>query len=277
MKLQEKLRKNKQEGKALLATNFYNFETLSAVLTAAQNTGSQLILQLSESSIKYMGLPVATALAKSAMDQYGITAWLHLDHGQDVDLVKRCIDVGFDSVMIDASERPFGENVEISREIVKYAESYQINVEAELGYISKLGQDQKMIYTQPEEAREFVDATGVNALAIAVGSAHGFYKETPKLQLDLIKEINSITTAALVLHGSSGIPDEQLQAAIKNGITKINLATEIKNIFMKSLQGELRETNNIDLREVFPVATSQATLLVEDKLRAINFGVSASI
>lgn len=259
----------------MLATNFYNFETLSAVLTAAQNTGSQLILQLSESSIKYMGLPVATALAKSAMEQYGITAWLHLDHGQDVDLVKRCIDSGFDSVMIDASERPFGENVEITREIVNYAESYHINVEAELGYISKLGQDQKMIYTQPEEAKKFVEATGVNALAIAVGSAHGFYKETPKLQLDLIKEINSVTTAALVLHGSSGIPNEQLQAAIRNGITKINLATEIKNIFMKGLQKELQSTSNIDLREVFPVATSQATLLVEDKMRTINFSATA--
>lgn len=271
MKLQEKLLENKKKGKALLATNFYNFETLSAVLIAAQNTDSEIILQLSESSIRYMGLKVATALGKSAREQYGITAWLHLDHGQDPKLVRECIDAGFDSVMIDASEKSFEENIEITKEIVKYAESYQINVEAELGYISKLGQDQKMIYTQPEEARKFVDATGVNALAIAVGSAHGFYKETPKLQLDLIKSINNITSAALVLHGSSGIPNDQLQTAIKNGITKINLATEIKNIFMKSLQNELTNTSNIDLREVFPAATYKATALVEEKLRTINF------
>lgn len=270
MKLQAKLLENKKNGEAILATNFYNYETLSAVLTAAQNTNSELIIQLSESSINYMGLKVATALAKSAKEQYGITAWLHLDHGQDVNLVRACIDAGFDSVMIDASEKSFRENVEITRNIVKYAESYQINVEAELGYISKLGQDQKMIYTQPKEAREFVEATGVNALAIAVGSAHGFYKETPELQIDLISEINNVTTAALVLHGSSGIPSKQLQAAIKNGITKINLATEIKNIFMKSLQAELRNTNNIDLREVFPAATGKAIELVEDKMRIIG-------
>lgn len=270
MKLQAKLLENKKNGEAILATNFYNYETLSAVLTAAQNTNSELIIQLSESSINYMGLKVATALAKSATEQYGITAWLHLDHGQDVNLVRACIDAGFDSVMIDASEKSFRENVEITRNIVKYAESYQINVEAELGYISKLGQDQKMIYTQPKEAREFVEATGVNALAIAVGSAHGFYKETPELQIDLISEINNVTTAALVLHGSSGIPSKQLQAAIKNGITKINLATEIKNIFMKSLQAELRNTNNIDLREVFPAATGKAIELVEDKMRIIG-------
>src|SRR5690606_1490150 len=158
------------------------------------------------------------------------TAWLHLDHGQDIDLIKKCIDVGFDSVMIDASEKPIGENIKITKEIVGYAKNHNINVEAELGYISKLGQDQKLIYTQPQEAKMFVEATGINALAIAVGSAHGFYKEEPQLQIDLIGEINSVTSAALVLHGSSGIPDNQLQAAVKKGITKINLATEIKNV-----------------------------------------------
>src|SRR5680860_27421 len=127
-----------------------------------------------------------------------------------------------------------------------------------------------MINTQPEEAKRFVDATGINTLAIAVGSAYGFYKEEPKLQIHLIGGINKVTTAALVLHGSSGIPNNQLQAAIKKGITKINLATEIKNIFMKSLQKELKDSDNIDLRQVFPKATSQATALVEEKLRTIN-------
>ena len=271
MGLTEKLKQNKQTGKALLATNFYNFETLSAVLTAARDTNSELILQLSESSIHYMGLEVSTSLARAAISQYGVKAWLHLDHGQDVELVKRCIDAGFDSVMIDASEKPFTENIAITKEIVDYATAYDINVEAELGYISKLGQEQKMIYTRPDEAKEFVEATGINALAVAVGSAHGFYKETPKLQLELIGEINKATDAALVLHGSSGIPNDQLQSAIRMGITKINLATEIKNIFMKSLQETLEHTNDIDLRQVFPKATSAATALVGAKLKTINF------
>lgn len=271
MRLSEKLRDNKRTGKALLATNFYNFETLAAVLTAARDTNSALILQLSESSIHYMGLEVATSLAKAAISQFGVQAWLHLDHGQDVALVKRCIDAGFDSVMIDASEKPLAENIKVTKEIVTYASGYDTNVEAELGYISKLGQEQKMIYTRPEEAKAFVEATGINALAVAVGSAHGFYKEIPNLQLDLISEINKVTDAALVLHGSSGIPDDQLQSAIKMGITKINLATEIKNIFMKSLQETLLHTDNIDLREVFPKATSAATELVSNKLKTINF------
>jgi len=274
MELKEKLKENKKTGKALLATNFYNFETVVAVLTAARDTKSELILQLSESSIHYMGLEVASSLARAAISQYGVKAWLHLDHGQNVALVKSCIDAGFDSVMIDASEKPFEENIKVTKEIVDYAAKYQINVEAELGYISKLGQEQKMIYTRPDEAKEFVEATGVNALAVAVGSAHGFYKEVPNLQLDLIAEINEATDAALVLHGSSGIPDDQLQSAIKKGITKINLATEIKNAFMKSLQETLKHTDNIDLRKVFPKATSAATALVSNKLKTINFNQS---
>jgi ketose-bisphosphate aldolase len=271
MDLKERLAKNKRTGRAVLATNFYNFETLAAVLLAARETKSELILQLSENSIHYMGLEVATSLARAAILQFGVKAWLHLDHGQDMDLVKRCIDAGFDSVMIDASEKPFDENIDITKEIVDYAAPYDVNVEAELGYISKLGQEQKMIYTRPEEAKAFVEATKVHALAVAVGSAHGFYKEEPHLQLNLIAEINEATDAALVLHGSSGIPEDQLQNAIRMGITKINLATEIKNVFMKTLQGILKDTDNIDLREVFPMATSATTALVSRKLRTINF------
>lgn len=271
MKLQDQLAINKRQGKALLATNFYNFETLSAVLTAAKTANSSLILQLSESSLEYIGVEIATSLAKSAISQYGVNAWLHMDHGSDVELIKRCLDAGFDSVMIDASEKPFAENVKTTREIVKYAEQFNANVEAELGYVAKLGQNQTMEYTQPGEAKRFVEETGINALAVAVGSAHGFYKETPQLQLDLISEINAITSASLVLHGSSGIPHDQLQESIKRGITKINLATEIKNIFMKRLQEALTDSDEIDLRKVFPKATQKAIELVTEKLRVVNF------
>lgn len=270
MKLQERLQQNKKQGTALLATNFYNFETLTAVLNAAKKSDNDIILQLSESSLKYMGVKIAANLALTAREQFGVKAWLHMDHGNDVSLVKECLDSGFDSVMIDASEKPFDDNIKITKEIVKYAESYGANVEAELGYVAKLGQEQSMVFTQPSEAKLFVEETGIDALAIAVGTAHGFYSETPKLQLDLIQSINEATTAALVLHGSSGVPDNQLQESVKRGITKINLATEIKNAFMKKLQQVLSETDEIDLRKVFPVATSAAEDLVYNKLNVIN-------
>lgn len=271
MNLKEKLKKNKESGQAILATNFYNFETLSAVLTAARNVKTPLILQLSESSIKYLGLNTAIAMCRSLQKEYEVKSWLHLDHGSDLNLIKKCIDSGFDSVMIDASEKSMKENIALTKEIVKYAEPYNINVEGELGYVAKLGQIQgQMVYTQPKEAKYFVEMTGVDALAIAVGSAHGFYDQTPTLQIDLISDINRNVNAALVLHGGSGIPHDQILLAVKSGMTKINLATEIKNIFMIKLRDVLANDNEIDLRKVFPKATNAAVELVTKKLQMIN-------
>lgn len=270
MRLQDKLATLGQQGKALLATNFYNFETLSGVLQAARAAGQPIILQLSESSIHYLGLNVAAAMARAALKEYEVQGWLHLDHGSSVEIAHRCLDAGFDSVMIDASEQPYADNVKTTQTVVKLAEQYNTNVEAELGYVAKLGQEQSSIYTQPEEAKRFVSETGINALAIAIGSAHGFYKETPKLQLELLAQIHEATPVALVLHGSSGIPDDQLQMAIRRGISKINLATETKNIFMKTLQEALRENEEIDLRKVFPVATASVVKLITQKLSVVS-------
>lgn len=270
MRLKDKLSKLTGEGKALLATNFYNFETLSGILLAAKQKNNAVILQLSESSVQYMGLEIAAGMAKTALAAYGVEGWLHLDHGSSVETVQRCLDAGFDSVMIDASERSFDENVRITSEVVKIAARYNANVEAELGYVAKLGQEQKGGYTQPEEARQFVEATGINALAIAIGSAHGFYKETPKLQLDLLSAIREVTPVALVLHGASGIPDDQLRSAIKRGISKVNLATETKNIFMKALQQILHDNDEIDLRKVFPKATDAVVKLIAQKLDVVS-------
>ena len=271
MLLQDKLQQLGGAGKALLATNFYNFETLSGVLQAAKATNHQIILQLSESSIQYLGLGVATAMARAALKSYEVEGWLHLDHGGSVEIAHRCLDAGFDSVMIDASEKSLDENIRITSQVVKIAAGYNANVEAELGYIAKLGQEQLVSqYTQPGEAKNFVEATGINALAIAVGTAHGFYKETPQLQLELIAQIHAATDAALVLHGGSGIPSNQLRSAIACGISKINLATETKNIFMKTLQQLLSQTDEIDLRKVFPVATDAVIQLISEKLEVVS-------
>ncbi len=271
MRLQEKLSAFTKEGKALLATNFYNFETLSGILLAAKLKSQPVILQLSESSIQYLGLDIAANMARTALKSYGVEGWLHLDHGSSVEIAHRCLDAGFDSVMIDASEKPFEENVKTTSEVVKIASGYSANVEAELGYVAKLGQVQEVSeYTQPEEAKRFADATGIHALAIAIGSAHGFYKEKPKLQLELLSRIHAATPVALVLHGGSGIPDDQLRQAITRGISKINLATETKNIFMKTLQRILRDNEEIDLRKVFPRATDSVLKLISEKLDIVS-------
>lgn len=271
MKLQDKFRKMSEQKSAILATNFYNYETLQGVLTAAKMTDSPLILQLTQSSIDYMTLPVALRMVRAAIAEYGIDAWVHLDHGGSVDLAKRCLDAGFDSVMIDASEESFENNIKITRQVVKYAELYNASVEAELGYIAKLGQDKsKLSFTEPADAKRFVEETGVNALAISVGSAHGFYTQEPKLDMERISAIRAVTDVALVLHGSSGIPHDQLQEAVQRGIVKVNLATEIKNIFMQTLKELLATNSEIDLRKVFPKATDKVITLVKEKLEVVK-------
>jgi fructose-bisphosphate aldolase class II/tagatose 1,6-diphosphate aldolase GatY/KbaY len=271
MILQSKLAEAHSQRKAILAANFYNLETLQGILRGAKSEGQPIILQLSESSIKYMNLEMAAKMAYQAISDYGVEAWLHLDHGATIDLVQRCLDAGFHSVMIDASEKPLEENIKTTAEVVKRAARYGANVEAELGYVAKLNQSQGLKgFTQPLEAKQFVDATGVNALAVAIGTAHGFYKEEPKLELDLLNEINQLVKIPLVLHGGSGVPDHSLREAIKRGITKINLATETKNIFMKQLKKELNSSDEIDLRIVFPKATASVIELIRNKISAIN-------
>lgn len=270
MTIKEKLDACTRQGKALLAVNFYNFETLKGLLLAAKATNSSLILQLSESSLHYLGIKPASAMARVMLNEFEVEGWIHLDHGSNIDIIKECLDAGFDSVMIDASEKPFDENVRITKEAVKIAEQYNAGVEAELGYIAKLNQSHSFEPTSADDARRFVEATGIDALAIAIGNAHGFYKETPKLRLDRLKEIRAVTSCALVLHGSSGIPDDQLREAIRYGISKINLATETKNTFMKKLQSLLADTDEIDLRKIFPKAIDEVTNLITRKLNTIN-------
>lgn len=269
--LQQKFNQLETNGAAILATNFYNYETADAVVKAASSVNQPIILQASPGTIEYLGAETAMSLAKSIISKHEAEAWLHLDHAESVDLIKKCLDLGFDSVMIDASDKPIKENIEITKKVVKLAENYDANVEAELGYVAKLGQSHdKEGFTKPEEARTFVEETGVTALAVAIGSAHGFYKKEPDLDLELLKQIHNVTDCALVLHGSSGIPENQIRDSIKYGIRKINLATEIKDTFMQTLKIELEGSDEIDLRKVFPPAMQKVINLVQHKLSVIS-------
>ncbi len=271
MELKAVLKDAQKNGRAVLAANFYNLETLQGIAKAASELKSPVILQLTRGSIEYMGLNTAVALARSVIYDYGLQAWLHLDHGDSIDLVQRCLDAGFDSVMIDGSEKPFVENINLTRKVVELAKPYGAMVEAELGYVPKLGQDDnKLGFTEPDEAKKFVRETKTDTLAVAIGSAHGFYKQTPKLDLERLKKIHEAVEVPLVLHGGSGIPAEQLKAAIKNGISKINVATETKNAFMKSLAEVMKENDEIDLRKVFPKGIEAVKKLIGEKLKIVE-------
>ncbi len=271
MRLQEKFKDVQYTGKALLATNYYNYETLRAVLEAAKSKNAPLILQLTKSSIDYMGLENAVAMGRAGLKYFGVDGWIHLDHGGSVELVERCLKAGFDSVMFDGSELPFDENIALTKQVVEMAKPHNANVEAELGYVAKLGQStEKMNLTTPEDARKFVDATGVNALAVAIGTAHGFYKSEPKLDFERLEAIKNATDAFLVLHGGSGVPDEAIRKAVSLGICKVNIATEIKNMFTQTLKKELVQNEEIDLRKTFPPAIKAVKELIEHKLSLVN-------
>ena len=254
MRVQEFLKSCQRERKAVLATNFYNFETLTAVLRAASAVGAPVMLQLTRSSIDYLGLKEAVGMARQGLADYGLEGWVHLDHGDSAELAAQCLDAGFDSVMIDGSERPLEENIALTQRVVEMARPYGANVEAELGYVAKLGQTQGGGFTTPEDAARFVAATGVDALAVAVGSAHGFYKQPPKLDIERLKAIHAATDAVV-------------QEAIANGIAKVNLATEIKDTFMRALKQRLADSDEIDLRKVFPKAVAPVVALLEEKYR----------
>jgi fructose-bisphosphate aldolase class II/tagatose 1,6-diphosphate aldolase GatY/KbaY len=218
-----------------------------------------------------MGLETAVSLARTGLRQFGVEGWIHLDHGDSANIARACLDAGFDSIMIDGSELPLEENIRLTKEVVQLAAPYGVNVEAELGFVAKLGQSHlEHGFTRVEEAVVFAEETGIDALAIAIGTAHGFYREAPKLQFDLLASIRANIDTVLVLHGGSGVPADQLQRAITGGICKVNLATEIKNIFMKTLQSVLQSTQEIDLRKVFPVATNSVKELVMDKLKVVQ-------
>jgi ketose-bisphosphate aldolase len=271
MKLHEKLKSFQKEKKALLAANYYNLETCKGILLAAKDLNHPVILQLTKSSIDYMGLKAAVQIGRILSKELEVEAWLHLDHCDNIELIKRCLDEGFDSVMIDASDKSFEENIEISRKVVALAENYDANVEAELGSVPKLGkelEDDK--FTEPGEAKIFVERTGINALAVAIGTKHGFYKGEPKLDLERLNKIRQVTDVCLVLHGGSGIPEPVLKRSIELGIVKVNVATETKDIFIKTLRNILQNSNEIDLRKIFPDAINSVKELIISKMKIVS-------
>lgn len=268
-KFLESIKRYQKNKKALLATNFYNAETLHAILMAAKRENSEVILQTSPATLDYLGVDMAVAMVRAATNEHNVTAWLHLDHATDSDLILQCIEAGYDSVMVDASELEISENVQLTKEIVRAAHEKYIAVEAELGYIPKLGQSGVIEsgLTTPKQAETFIDQTGVDLLAVAIGTAHGFYKEKPKLDFDRLKEIRNVTNIPLVLHGGSGLSHDEWQMAIQNGICKINFATEIKDTFMKTIRNSMKESEEIDLRKVFLPGIETTAKLVESKIK----------
>ncbi|ATW26000.1 class II fructose-1,6-bisphosphate aldolase [Candidatus Formimonas warabiya] len=267
------LEKAEREGYAVGAFNCNNMEIIQAIVDAAEAEKSPVIIQASQGAIKYAGLAYIVALAKIAADQATVPIALHLDHGTSFAQVMQCIRYGFSSVMMDGSKLPLDQNIEITKRVLEVARAVGVSVEAELGKIGGTEDDitvheREALFTDPEEARIFAEATGVDALAIAIGTAHGQYKGEPKLDFPRLEKIKSLVKIPIVLHGSSGVPDEAIREAIRLGVRKVNIDTNIREAFVKGVREVIaQDPGEIDPRKVLGPAKKAMTAVIREKIR----------
>jgi len=258
---------------AIAAFNIHNLETLKAVVETAREERAPVILQATPGTCRYAGVNFLYAMAETAAQEADIPAALHLDHGDDVNLALECIDSGFTSVMVDGSKLPFEQNVEMVRKVVDYARPRGVQVEAELGRVGGVEEELSVseyeaALTEPEKAAEYVERTGVDSLAVAIGTAHGMYKGEPKLDFERLEQIRKIVAVPLVLHGCSGVPDDMVKKAVAMGICKINIATDIKIAFAGALLDYFKDNpREVDPRKYFKPAMDAVKHVARYKIR----------
>ena len=231
-------------GFAIPAFNVYNMETVMGVLDAANEAKSPIIMQVYPRLFKEKAGYFVSPMVIAAANQAKVPICFHLDHGPSLLEVTRALRWGATGIMLDGSPLPFDENVDLTKQVVDICKNVDVAVEGELGHIGTVNDDSMDEFTEPEAAAEFVEKTGVYALAVLIGNAHGRYKKPPKLDIDRVAAIRKATNGtALVLHGGSGIPDDQIKAAIKAGIRKINIATDVCYTFLDAVDAEYHNPN----------------------------------
>lgn len=275
----EMLKKAKAEGYAVGQFNLNNLEFTQAILQAAQEENSPVILGVSEGAGRYMGgFKTVVELVKALMDEYKVTVpvAIHLDHGSSFEACAKAIHAGFTSVMIDASHHPFKENIETTSKVVELAHFHGISVEAELGVVGGQEDDvvaEGVIYADPKECEELVKLTGIDCLAPALGSVHGPYKGEPNLGFKEMEEIGNAIGIPLVLHGGTGIPTKDIQKAISFGTAKINVNTESQISSAAKIREVLEANPNMyDPRKFLGPARDTIKETVKGKMR--EFGSS---
>ena len=239
-----------QEGHyAVGAFNVENMEMVMAVIGAAEELNSPVILQTTPSTVKYAGLDYYLANVKVAAEKASVPVAMHLDHGSSFELAMQALRTGYTSIMIDGSHESFEDNIAVSKAVADACRPSDIPVEAELGKVGGKEDDldggEGNAHTDPQEAKEFVERTGVSSLAVAIGTAHGIYKGEPKIDFDRLSEIREVVSVPLVLHGGSGIPDETIKESIRRGIAKVNYATELRIAFSNGVKKVLAENPDV--------------------------------
>ena len=254
---------------AVGAFNVENLEFVMAVLAAAEETKSPVIMQTTSGTIKKTGLDYFYGMVKAAAERASVPVALHLDHGM------KALRTGYTSVMIDGSHESFEDNIALTKSVADAGACMGVPVEAELGKVGGKEDDVEVEgespYTDPVEAKEFVERTGCTSLAIGVGTAHGVYTEEPHIDQDVVKAIRAAVDVPLVLHGTSGVPDEQVAEAVKNGICKVNYATELRQAYTKGYMAYMAENpNNFDPKNPGQAGMAEITKIV--KIRMENLG-----
>ena len=258
-------------GYAIGAFNAENMEMVKAIIAAAEELRAPVMIQTTSSTIKYGTAETYAAIVASEAKRASVPVCLHLDHGSSYDLAVRCVMVGYTSVMMDGSKLPFEENIAVSHKVAEMAAAVGIPCEAELGKVG--GKEDEVegdtdTNTDPEEAREFVERTGITSLAVAIGTAHGFYVGIPVLDVERLSEIRKVVDVPLVLHGASGLTDEQVRECIKRGICKVNFATELRNAYSRAEEAYLNEhPNTIDPKAYGKVAIAAVKDLVMARMK----------
>lgn len=260
---------------AVPAFNAGSGQLLPAIMDACKEEKAPFIMAIHPDELSFL----RDSFIGQVMDEINATELpvaLHLDHGANIDQILHAIQLGFSSVMIDGSSLPFEENVKQTQEVVKLAHAVGVSVEAELGTIGDTGNNveggvSEIIYTDPEKAKEFVERTGVDSLAVAIGTAHGLYPKNmkPKLRLDILEEITKLVDVPLVLHGGSSNPDEEISKSVEIGVSKINISSDIKISFTEKLR-EILNNGNMEIREpniIFPDCMEAAKKTAIEKIR----------
>lgn len=272
--MKEMLLKAKKEKYAVGQFNINNLEWTQAVLEAAQENNSPVILGVSEGAAKYMGgyVTIVKMVEGLMIDKdISVDVAIHLDHGSSFEVCKKAIDAGFSSVMIDGSKYPIEENIRITKEVVEYAHSKNVSVEAEVGIVG--GEEdgvvgEGVVYAKAEDCLLLAKQTNIDCLAPALGSVHGPYKGEPKLGFKEMEEIAKLTNLPLVLHGGSGIPDFQIEKSISLGTTKINVNTECQQAFSKTVRQVLNDDDKVyDPRKYIKPGKESIKDVVVEKMR----------
>lgn len=262
---------------AVPAFNIGSDQLLKAVMKTVKELKSPVILEMSPDEFNFVGYAQIQAMLYEAAHT-DVPVCIHLDHGDSYETVVRAIQAGMTSVMIDASKLPYEENVAITKKVVETAHIANVSVESELGTIGTTGNSieggtEGVIYTVPEEAKQFIEDTGIDTFACAIGTAHGIYPKDmkPKLRIDILEDITDQVSVPLVLHGGSSNKDEEIAEAVKNGICKINISSDIKVAFYEQARKTLNENPGYrEPLEIYPAAMEACGKVCADKIRLFN-------